>query len=121
VATKRVEGATGNFTVDQTACEDLMMHEPQLAVYLDEELRMLLAYTQSNTPVNTGKSGLVESLNYIRSLPDPARKTQGGSVYSTSMIWNLIEWGSIHNEPYRPLSSAAIALGLDFHEVDQEI
>jgi hypothetical protein len=117
----RITGAMGTFTVDKKGCEDVQMYEKQLSVYLDEQLRQLLALAQANTPVNTGQSGLVESLDFIRTLPDPAQRTQGGSVYTTSEIWNLIEWGSINNPPYHPLSSAALALGLDFHEIDQEI
>jgi hypothetical protein len=115
-----VFGAGGRFTVHRDGCEDTQMDNKDLAAYLDEQLRMLLAYAQSYTPVNTGAWHLAESLEMVRSLPDPARRTQSGTVYSTSQLWNLIEWGSIRNPPYRPLSSAAVALGLSFHETDEQ-
>jgi hypothetical protein len=121
MATRFVPGAGARLVIDTAATDELQMQEPALTAYLDEELRMLLTYAQSFTPVNTGAWHLADTLNMIRSLPDPSRKTQSGAVYSTSSIWNLIEWGSIKNEPYRPLSSAAVALGLPFHEVDQQI
>lgn len=35
---------------------------------------------------------------------------------STSSTWHLIEYGSIHNPAYRPLSSAAETVGLRFED-----
>lgn len=33
---------------------------------------------------------------------------------SSSSIWHIIEFGSVNNPPYRPLTSAAEAIGLRF-------
>lgn len=54
------------------------------------------------TPVDTGR--MARSIRVRRS------KT-GSRVESTDPFWHLIEWGSINNAPYQPMTRAAAAFG----------
>jgi hypothetical protein len=38
---------------------------------------------------------------------------------STSSIWHIMEFGSINNPPYRPLTTGAERIGLEFKPGDQ--
>lgn len=51
-----------------------------------------------------------------RSPAEPTSNGMTGRVYTSSSLWHLFEFGSIHNPPYRILSRAVTAAGLKFRD-----
>lgn len=53
---------------------------------------------------------------------EPARPTSHGAegaAGNTDRLYHLIEFGSANNQPYRPLTRAALELGLDLEETSK--
>jgi hypothetical protein len=45
---------------------------------------------------------------------DPATGTARCDAGSTSSIWHIIEYGSVNNPAYRPLTTAVESLGIEY-------
>jgi Bacteriophage HK97-gp10, putative tail-component len=49
-------------------------------------------------------------------LPDTNSDGAEIEIFTTDPFWHLIEFGSAHNPPYRPLTRAVVELGLEFKD-----
>lgn len=84
----------------------------QLGEFVGKLADRVLAEARRSAPVTTG--------DYRDSLASgPADLTVDGweaQVGSSDPFWHLVEFGSVNNPPYRVLSNAVTAAGLEFED-----
>ncbi len=88
---------------DLGAVDEFMQESPEVHDAKVRTAEAALRYAQSIAPVRTG--------DYVASL-FVMDEGAGGTVAlaSSSSIYHIIEWGSIKNEPWRPMASAVEAV-----------
>lgn len=87
------------------------MEAPGMRVAIAAKTAQIARSTEANTPHRTGAAR--RSIGSSASL---AGGTPVGRVFSTHPFWHLIEFGSINNPAYRPMTRAARASGLRFED-----
>lgn len=85
---------------------------PGAAKHLTDTAKALADEAERLTPVGSSNRHAAETLTSTGAeIENGELVARAGSTYP---FWHLIEFGSVNNPPYRPLTRAAENLGLDF-------
>lgn len=101
------------FELDPRGILELLNDAPARA-YVTELAAQGAAATEQAAPFGRSAPHYRDTIGSTpgESTPDGARAT----FYSGSSVWHIVEYGSVNNPPYRPLTRGALAIGVDFKE-----
>lgn len=101
------------FELDQRGILELLNDGPAVA-YVTELAAQGAAAAEQAAPVGRYAPHYRDTIGST-----PGEATSDGAkatFYSSSSVWHIVEYGSVNNPPYRPLTRGALAIGVDFKE-----
>jgi hypothetical protein len=100
-----------SFELNPEAIKELLS-SPEAVAALGTATKVVEQNVRKAAPRRTGA--------YQDSITSGVRMEDGmpvGFVGSTSPFWHLVEFGSVNNQPYRPLARGAEASSLDYQSL----
>ena len=98
------------FTVNPKGCQDYVKTSPEVADGLLKIAMAVQTMTKANILVRRNRMHFPDSIKVQKPGPSADGTTQMASVYSESPLFHIIEFGSINNPAYRPMSRAGASI-----------